>query len=472
MSRRKLGALAVVLLALAWASPLFAQASVAGRWEGAISVMGQDLGIVVVFTDVGAALTATIDIPQQGAKGIPLRSVRSAGGSVHFELPAGLGLAVFEGTVTGDVMSGTFTQGPAKGTFEVKRGAAIRTEPPPPYRQEEVTIQAGAVTLAGTLTAPATPGAHPAVVLITGSGPQNRDEEVFGIKPFRMIADHLTRAGFAVLRCDDRGVGGSTGSVAKSTTADFAEDVLAEVRYLEARPDIDKAHIGLLGHSEGGLVAPMAAVKSTSVAFIVLMSGPALTGERVLLAQGELIAAAEHIPEAQVRANGDVQRMIFAAVRSGTGWEAVTEAGEKQLMSAFARLPEEQRKAMGDPQTAARQQFASQVAFARSPWFKFFLDYDPAPTLAKVQVPVLAIFGGKDLQVPSEPNRRVMEEVFAKSGLKDYRIVVMPDANHLYQQAKTGSVGEYTTLKKEFLPGFLDLLTTWIGERAGLGAKK
>jgi pimeloyl-ACP methyl ester carboxylesterase len=472
MSRRMLGTLAVVLLALACAVPAIAQTSIAGRWEGAISVMGQDLGIVVVFTDVGPAITASIDIPQQGARGIPLRSVRAAGGRVHFELPAGPGLAVFEGTVTGDVMSGRFTQGPANGTFEMKRGAALKPEPPPPYRQEDVTIQNGAIVLAGTLTVPATPGAHPVVVLITDSGPQNRDGEVLGIKPFRMIADHLTRAGIAVLRCDDRGVGGSTGSVPKSTTADFAEDVLAEVRYLEARPDIDKAHIGLLGYSEGGLVAPMAAVKSKSVAFIVLMSGPALTGEKILLAQTELLAAAERIPEEQVRANADLQRAIFAAVRSGTGWDAVTEAGEKLAMSAIARLPEAQRTMMGDPQAVARQQVAARVASVRSPGFKFFLDYDPAPTLAKVQVPVLALFGGKDLQVPAEPNRLAMEEVFAKSGIKDYRIVVMPGANHLYQQANTGSVSEYTTLKKEFLPGFLDLLTTWIGERAGLAAKK
>jgi hypothetical protein len=379
---------------------------------------------------------------------------------------------VFEGTVTGDVMSGSFTQGPAKGTFEVKRGAALTLEPPPPYRQEEVTIQNGPIVLAGTLTVPATPGAHPAVVLITGSGPQNRDEDVFGVKPFRMIADHLTRAGIAVLRCDDRGVGGSTGSVPKSTTADFAEDALAQVRYLETRPDIDKAHIGLLGHSEGGLAAPIAAATSKSVAFIVLMSGPALTGEKIMLAQAELLAAVERLPEEQVRANADLQRMMFAAVRSGTGWEAVTEAGEKLALSAIARLPEEQRKMMGDPQAVARQQIAAQVASARSPWFKFFLDYDPAPTLAKVQVPVLALFGGKDLQVPAEPNRRAMEEVFARSGLKDFRLVVMPGANHLYQEANTGSVSEYTKLKKEFLPGFLDLLTTWIGERAGLAVKK
>jgi hypothetical protein len=330
-----------------------------------------------------------------------------------------------------------------------------------------VTIPAGAVTLACTLTVPATAGAHPAVVLITDSGPQNRDEEIFGFKPFRLLADHLTRAGIAVLRCDDRGVGGSTGNIARSTTADFAEDVLTQVRFLEARTDVDKTRIGLIGHSEGGLVAPMVAVRSKSVAFIVLVSGPALTGERILLAQAEVVASAERIPEEQARANVDLQRMMFAAVRSGTGWEAVTEAGEKLAAAAIGRLPEAQRKAIGDPQAAARQQIAAQVASARSPWFKYFLDYDPAPTLARVQVPVLAIFAEKDLQVPAAANQRAMEEVFAKGGPKDRRIVVMPGANHLYQQAVTGSVSEYATLKKEFLPGFLDLLTVWIGERTG-----
>ena len=189
MSRRNPWLILVLASALLWPvraaaaqAPAAAQASVAGRWEGAISVMGQELGIIVVFVDLGPAMSATIDIPQQGAKGISLRNVRSDGTRVHFELPAGPGLAVFEGTAKGDVISGTFEQGPAKGTFELKRGSALKPEPPPPYRQEEVTIAAGAVTLAGTLTVPPTPGAHPAVVLITGSGPQNRDEEVLRLQ--------------------------------------------------------------------------------------------------------------------------------------------------------------------------------------------------------------------------------------------------------------------------------------------------
>ncbi len=448
---------------------VLAQTSVGGRWEGSIKIAGRELGIVVIFTGEGRTLGATVDVPQQGASGLPLLNVRVEGTRAHFELPTGPTVASFDGEVKADVMSGTFEQGPAKGTFEIRRtGAAPPPEPPPPYKQEEVKIQAGAVSLAGTLTIPPAGGPHPVVVLITGSGPQNRDEELFGFKPFKVIADHLTRAGIAVLRCDDRGVGGSTGNTAHATSADFAEDVLAEVQFLKARPDIDKTHIGLLGHSEGGLIAPMAAVKSTDVAFIVLVSGPALTGEKIMLAQAELIAKAEQIPDEQIRANADLQRQMFASVRSGTGWEAVTEAGEKLAAAALARLPEAQRKAIGDPQAASRQQIAAQVAFARTPWFRYFLDYDPTPTLAKVKVPVLAIFGEKDLQVPAAANRQAMEEVFARSGHKEHRIAVLPGANHLYQLANTGSASEYAKLKKEFVPGFLDLLASWIGQHSGL----
>jgi pimeloyl-ACP methyl ester carboxylesterase len=460
--------IAVIALVLCCPLATTAQSPAAGRWDGAIKVMGQELPISIVVSGEGAALAATIDI--QGLTGLPLRNVRMDGGKVHFELAAGLGLVILDGEIKGDVMSGTFEQGPAKGTFEARRGGAAvaPAEPPSPYRQEEVKIQAGGVTLAGTLTIPPTAGPHPAVVLITGSGAQNRDEELFGFKPFKVIADHLTRAGIAVLRCDDRGVGGSTGSVAQSTSADFADDALAEVQFLRARPDIDKTHVGLLGHSEGGIVAPMAAVKSTDVAFIVLISGPSLTGEQILLAQADLLQRAAGVPEEQIRKNADVQRQMFTAVRSGTGWEAIIAAGEKSVVTELARLPEAQRQALGDIDAFARRQVAGQLAFPRSPWFKFFLDYDPAPTLAKVKVPVLAIFGGLDLQVPATTNRQKMEEVFAQNGHKDHRLVVIPRANHLYQEAVTGGGSEYPTLKKEFVPGFLDLVTSWIVEHCGM----
>lgn len=461
---RRLFVLTVGLL-VGLSGAVLAQSPAAGRWEGAISIMGQELAITVIVDGDAPALKATIDIPQQGAKGLALTNVRVQGQQVHFELPAGPGVAVFDGEAKGDRMAGTFVQGGMKGTFELKR-ATVAAVPPPPYKQEEVKIENGGLTLAGTLTLPATTGPHPAVVLITGSGAQNRDEEVFGFKVFGLLADRLTRAGVAVLRCDDRGVGGSTGSTPESTTADFADDVLAEVKFLKGRPDIDKARIGLLGHSEGGLVAPAVATRSPEIAFIVLMSGPAMTGEKVMLAQSELIGRAEGRTDAQIRANTDVQKVLFTAARTNLGWPDALVTVRVAVRKAIAEMPEAQRKAIPDVDRIVNAQAESQVAFARSPWFRYFLDYDPAPTLARVSCPVLALFGERDLQVPTEANRAIMEEIAKKSGNRDWTIKVIPGANHLYQAATTGSASEYAKLKKEFAPGFEDILVSWVAHHA------
>ena len=323
----------------------------------------------------------------------------------------------------------------------------------------------GGIILAGTLTLPPTPGPHPAIVLITGSGAQNRDEEVFGFKVFKVLADRLTRAGLAVLRCDDRGVGGSTGSTPQSTTADFAEDVLAEITFLKLRADIDKARIGLLGHSEGGIVAPMAATRSSEVAFIVLMSGPALPGEKIMLAQAEAIGRAEGRTPEQITSNARVQQQLFTAARANKGWEDATLALRAEIRSSIAQLPEEQRKSIPDVERVVSMQAEGQLSFARSAWFRYFLDYDPGPTLARVTCPVLAIFGEHDLQVPVEANRAAMEALAKKAATREFTVKVIPGANHLYQAATTGSVSEYTRLKKEFAPGFLDTLFAWLTPR-------
>lgn len=468
--------LAAVLLALVaphaaaqTAAPAATIATIAGRWEGSLSIAALKLGIAVVFSPDGAGYKATIDIPQQGAMGLPLTAVRSEGAKVHFELPAGPGLAVFDGVRRGDAITGTFTQGGAAGTFELAKAAAVAAPvaptAPPPYAEEEVTIQTPAVKLGGTLTLPAGKGPHPAVVLITGSGAENRDEEVFGFRIFRVIADHLTRQGIAVLRCDDRGVGASTGNTAQSTSADFADDALAQVAYLRTRPDIDKAHVGLLGHSEGGLIAPIAASRSTDVAFIILVSGPGVKGSDILLAQSETAGRAAGATDAQIRNNQALQKQMFEAVRTGQGLDAAAEAVRAAIRSAIEALPEAQRATIKDPEALVKARADAQIAAVSSPWMKFFLDFDPASALVKVRCPVLATFGGLDVQVPTAANRAAMERTFAASGLKAYRIEEFPKANHLYQEARTGAVAEYTTLPKTFVPGFLDLLSTWIRQQ-------
>jgi hypothetical protein len=441
------------------------QAGLVGRWEGRIDVAGTTLDITVAVTGSADALKATIDIPQQSAAGLPLTNVRFESPKVHFELPAGPGLAVFDGELRDGVIKGTFEQGGYKGTFELKPAAqkpAAAPEPPPPYKQEDVKIQSGTITLAGTLTLPPTGGPFPAVVLITGSGPQNRDEEVFGMKPFRLIADHLTRQGIAVLRCDDRGVGGSTGSTSQTTSSDFADDGVAQVQMLKGRPEIDKAQIGLLGHSEGGLVAPIAATRSSDVAFIILLSGSAVTGERILFAQSELLMRAAGGTEEAIKKNTEVQKLIFAAVRAGTGWDKVVEVMTADMKAVLDAAPTAQQLPAEKRDAYIKTRVDAQIAGTRSPWFKFFLDYDPAPTLQKVKCPVLAIFGERDLQVPVALNRDPMEQALKSGGNKSYAIEVMARANHLYQDANTGAVQEYTTLKKEFVPELLPLVTSWI----------
>ncbi len=450
---RSLAIFAVLLPALA-----AAQGTAQGPWEGAIHVAGMNLPMRVEFS---SADKGTIDI--QGATGVPLTNIKIDNASVHFELVAGAGLCVFEGTLTDDVISGAFTQGPATGTFELSRPKPAAPEPPPPYKVEEVTIANGAIRLAGTLTVPPTPGRHPAVVLITGSGAENRDEEVFGFKVFRLLADQLTRQGIAVLRCDDRGVGGSTGSTPNSTSEDFATDVLADVAYLKTRPDIDAKHIGLVGHSEGGLIAPIAASRSADIAFIVLMSGPALPGDRILLAQGERLLKIRGASAADLAQQAENQQRLFEAVRTNSGWDELEKRSRAQVDAQAAKAPEAQRASL---QQAGYQQVTSQLKGVRTPWFRFFLTFDPATVLAKVRCPVLAFFGELDFQVPVDVNRPVMEQVLAKAGNKDVTIKVLPKANHLYQEAKTGDVSEYSTLKKEFVPDLVPTMTAWIQERA------
>jgi hypothetical protein len=464
---------AAALVALVLAVPSAQQPAFAGRWEGAINIAGTSLTIIVVATDAAPGLKATIDIPGQSASGLPLSNVRYEAPKVHFELPAGPGLAVFDGELAGDRISGTFDQAGLKGTFQMTRGAAKPAPPPEPvpYKEEEVKVLNCATTLAGTLTLPPGGGPFPAVVMITGSGAQNRDEELFGFKPFRVIADYLTRKGIAVLRCDDRGVGGSTGATSQVTSEDFAGDVIAEAQFLKTRAEINGAHIGVLGHSEGGLVGPMAAARSADIAFVIMMSGPTLTGEKIMLAQAELINRASGVSEARTKRNTELQRKIFAAVRSGTGWDEVAAAVRAEAKATIDEMPEAQKKAIPDIEQVVNAQAAQQIAMVKTAWFKFFLDYDPVPTLEKLRIPILAVFGELDLQVPPEANRLALEQALKRRANRDHLIKVMPKANHLYQEARTGNVSEYAVLKKEFVPGLLDLFSGWILQHAGKKAR-
>lgn len=451
--------------ALAGESPQAAPSDLLGAWEGDLQVQGIALKIRVVFADAAGALSGTIDIPQQGAAGIPLTGVKRDAASVHFELQSGIGAAVFDGRLDGNTIAGDFTQAGTRGSFRLSRAPAEAPKAaaePPPYREEEVTFTNGDVTLAGTLTIPPGAGPFPTVVMVTGSGPQNRDEELFGFKPFRVIADHLARRGIAALRYDDRGVGKSTGATPESTTEDFAADALAGVALLAKRPEVQAGRIGVIGHSEGGLVAALAASRSRDIAFIVMLAGTAAPGEQIIRAQAEAMARVGGATDADLAKLRAQQDLLFKAVRSGEGWDAVAESARALGREQIQKLPEAQRKAIPDPDKAIDMAVRQQLAAAKSRWYRFFIDYDPALSLAKVACPVLALFGSLDLQVPAAMNSKAVEEATRKAGNRDVTVKTYEGANHLFIKAVTGSPMEYPTLEKTFVPGLLDDISSWI----------
>jgi len=446
--------------------------SIDGAWKGGISIMGQELGITVKFESGPDSIRGTIDIPQQNAENLKLIDVNFTSPKVYFVLPAGQGQAVFDGELQGDSITGKFTQSGLEGTFRILKFTDGIIEDKHnnvehvPYKQEEVTFMNGDIKLAGTLTIPYEKGKHPALVLITGSGPQNRDEELFGFKPFQIIADYMTRHGIAVLRCDDRGVGGSTGkSVDQYTTADFASDVTEAVKYLKTRSDINPNQIGLMGHSEGGIIAPIVASKSKDLAYIVLMAGTGVKGIDILQEQTKKIILASGGTEKDVKENSALLDLIYSAVKNDSGWNNVSEQLKKSLLESYDKMTEEEKKGVKDKDEFIRTMTETQLSKFKSPWMKYFMVYDPAPALGKVKCPVLLLFGDLDLQVLPSQNRKPMEEALKKGVCPEFQTIIFPKANHLFETAVTGSPEEYSTLPKEFTNGFLSSISKWILKR-------
>ena len=460
---------------------------IAGTWEGVLDAGPTKLRIgVAIKQDPAGALTATMDSIDQGAKGIPIDAVSFKDGALDFTIAAVGGS--YHGTASpdGKTIAGHWTQGVAMALDFARVESATKLsrpqepKPPLPYTAEEVawsydptagvepSFQANAtrevasrISLAGTLTLPLAAGPHPAVILITGSGPEDRDETIFGHKPFLVIADHLTRHGIAVLRFDDRGVGGSTGASKTATSEDFADDVRAALRFLKGRNDIDGKRIGLVGHSEGGLIAPMVAASSPDVAFIVLLAGPGVPGALILAEQGRLISKAMGKPAVDIERDSAMQRRIFDIVTSGLPEAEMHAKLEFAIGMAYDVLSDPEKKAVGD-----RAAFvAAQLAVVVSPWMRAFLAYDPRPTLAKVKVPVLAMNGGSDLQVPPGQNLPEILAALEAGGCPDVTIAKLPRLNHLFQHSDTGSVADYGSIEETFAPIALGTLSDWITAR-------
>jgi len=444
-----------------------------GIWEGKLKVPGAELRIVFnISKSLDGTLTATLDSPDQGATDIPVEEVIFKDNTLRLEVKSVGG--VYEGKVSEDflVIEGEWKQSGGVFPLTVKRVDKVVEilrpqvpKKPYPYIEEELVYENkdAEIKLAGTLTLPSGDAPFPAVLLITGSGPQDRNETIYNHRPFLVLADYLTRQGIAVLRVDDRGVGESTGDFSQATSEDFASDVLAGIEYLKTRKEINPKQIGLIGHSEGGLIAPMVAVKSVDVAFIVLMAGTGLTGEEILYLQGALIAKAMEASEEDIVKNRQFNEKIFSVIKEEKDKKMAEERLHQMFMEDWEKMTEEEKNRIGDigdPEEYLKAQLQNLL----SPWLKFFLTYDPKPTLSKVKCPVLAINGEKDLQVPPKENLSAIKEALKSGGNQDYTIKELPDLNHLFQTAQTGLPSEYAKIEETISPIALKIIIDWILE--------
>lgn len=461
-----------LLVALFFSPFLVAQAPPPGPegvWEGALKVGAVELRLVFKVEKDGTGYKAAFDSPDQGAKGIPFTKATFADGKLDLEWKTN---ATFSGKVIdGKVLKGDWKQGGMTMPLELKRvekATEVRRpqtpKPPYPYKAEDVTFPSAAdgVTLAGTLTLPPGNGPFPAVALISGSGPQDRDETLFEHKPFAVLADHLTRQGIAVLRYDDRGVGKSTGKFADAVGTDFARDARGAFDYLKTRKEIDPKRVGLVGHSEGGLIAPMVAAEAKDVAFLVLLAGPGVPGHQLLQTQIEAVAKASGASDKEAALARRIAAPLLKVAVGDLEGDALAKAMKDALKAAFDGLSEEDRKALGEDALKAAGERTDALT---APWMRGFLKFDPRPTLAKVACPVLAITGEKDVQVDPKENLPEIRKALETAGNKAVTVRELPGLNHLFQASKTGAPTEYGKIEETFAPAALEVVSAWVKER-------
>ena len=460
-----------VLLLGGW-SEVFAtsEADLEGIWFGTLTVPdGTELRIVTeFFPGPDGQLQADLISLDQGGQALRANAFSLVDDDLHLEVSiAGI---VFEGSIDqdGKTIAGEILQGGGSLPLTMTKVDEVpgfprpqRPFPPFPYREEAVVYEnaSAGIRLAGTLTLPTEGGPFPAVLLITGSGAQDRDETVFYHRPFLVLADYLTRRGIAVLRADDRGFGESTGDFNVATSEHFVDDALAGFAYLKSHPEIDPDKIGLIGHSEGGLIAPIAAVRDPQIAFIVMLAGPGIQTLELLDLQRRAISRAEGASDEELEVAVNWFQQAHAIVLD----EPDDGATWRQLRDLYNGL-EEAEKGLLDWPPDVLELVISQLV---TPWYRYFLAYDPAPVLEQVSCPVLALNGSKDVQVTPRENLAGIEAAFERGGNPDVTLVELPDLNHFFQTAETGAVSEYVEISETFAPVALEQIAGWIGERTG-----
>jgi pimeloyl-ACP methyl ester carboxylesterase len=437
-----------------------AVATVEGTWQGALETNGMRYRLQLrISHDEQGQLIAAMDSIDQGINGFRATKVTQSQSALHLDLPAVSGVYDGDLNATNNLISGTWRQNGDPSPLNFKRSDQIlelrRPQVPVkpyPYREEDLTFpnaKAG-ISLAATLTLPRGPGPFPVAILLAGSGPLDRDEADSGHRPFLILADHLTRKGIAVLRYDKRGIGKSTGDYEAATTADFALDAQAAIAFLRRRKEIDPRKMGIIGHSEGGIIAPMIASRSTDVSWIVLLAGPATKGEETLLLQSDLITRAAGMTTDQIAKSLDFDRESYNLVRQESN-RAILENKLEELVKVSGLGPSM------PPAFVQRQ-----IHWTSSPWFRYFLDYDPLPALQETKCPVLVLAGERDLQVPPQENLPLARKALEDGGNKDFQVIELPGLNHQFQHCYMGLPAESRAIEQTFAPDALTTISAWI----------
>ncbi len=439
---------------------------ITGTWAGTLQIKKNTLNIVFNISKNEQTLVSTMDSPDQKSYGNPVTSTTFIDNVLTLEIANAK--ITYKGELKNDTIYGTFSQhglslplNIAKTT--VKQCVTKRAQEPSlpyPYISKDVTFKnnhAG-ITLSGTLTLPTKKGKFAAVVLVSGSGPQNRDEELLGHKPFLILSDYLTRQGIAVLRYDDRGVAKSEGDFDSATTFDLATDAKAAVDFLKSQKNIDNNLIGIAGHSEGGIIAPIVASQyPNDIAFVVMLAGTGIRGDKLLLMQQELINRASGMSDDIVEKSKNVNSTIFNLVLQNNNNDSLRQVLTQIVTRAFIT------DSIPVPDGISSDEYVKvQIDQILKPWMYNFLKYDPAPTLKNVKCPILAINGTKDLQVPATENLEAIKNALESGGNKQFSIKKFDGLNHLFQECETGLPTEYAQIEQTISPVVLSEISNWI----------
>lgn len=443
--------------ACVWAAPAQAQ-DASGLWTGAIA---GSLTVHLEFRQSApGSWEGTLTVPQQGHRDTVDRLLVTPG-HISFQMLELNASFAARWDASQQAWIGSWTQGGQSAALVLKRADPESLKPkrpqeeaiaaaPAPYTSAETVFrnEQASVTLAATLTVPHGRGPFPAVVLVQGSGPLNRNSRVFGHDLLLVLADHLTRQGIAVLRYDKRGIGASTGSFEGATTADLASDAEAAVRFLRGRAEVDQRHIGMVGHSEGGIIAPMVAARDAALDFIVLLAAPGVSGAQLLTEQIALASASEGMAPAQVAQERALHEAMLGAL-----------ASDADLAAATAKAQAVVDKAIGEGRYPATMDRKRLARFSGA-WMHGLLRHDPIPVLRAVRQPVLALNGGLDRQVPAAldlPPIRAALQANPGAVVKE-----LPGLNHMFQRAVSGSRDEYFKIEQTIDPVALLAVSDWI----------